>query len=339
MLAERVRERRRAHVADADRALEHLAVVGDEREQRDGDVQHLGHEPRDAVERGLGGALQQAGLGQRREPPRVPDAGHGQHRPDDRLHELHVALRVLERGHLEPDHVALDGDLGEQRAQAGVAQPARHRELRRQDGRVEHVEVQVHVDLVAAEALHDLGRAHVLDAGRVHQHALAGVEVAHAAHEHARGVDRRLRSRSPTRRRTPPGTCRRGSRTASWRACCSRRGRPATARAHRARGGRPPGTSSGRSCSPSSSEPGTRRPSACPRPDLRPRGCSRASRAGRRPSSRSARRRTCPPGAPRGSSASASASAPREAPGVRSEVRQRSAVTLSGRSTQAPASP
>ena len=72
--AERVRERRRAHVADADRALEHLAVVGDQREQRDGDVQHLGHEPRDAVERGLGGALQQAGLGQRREPPRVPDA-------------------------------------------------------------------------------------------------------------------------------------------------------------------------------------------------------------------------------------------------------------------------
>ena len=59
-------------------------------------------------------------------------------------------LGRLERGHLEPDHIAVDGDVGEQRAQAGVAQPARHRELRRQDVRVEHVEVQVDVDLAAA---------------------------------------------------------------------------------------------------------------------------------------------------------------------------------------------
>ena len=53
--AERVRERRLAQLADADRALEHLALVGDEREQRDRHVQHLGDQPRDAVERGLGG--------------------------------------------------------------------------------------------------------------------------------------------------------------------------------------------------------------------------------------------------------------------------------------------
>ena len=69
--------------------------------------------------------------------------------------------------------------------------------------------------------------------------------------------------------------------------------------------------------------------SACPRPGRRPRAGSRASRAGRRRSARPAARRACRPGARRGP---APAPAPRRRarrPRVRSDVRQRSAATLS----------
>ena len=105
----------------------------------------------------------------------------------------------------------------------------------------------------------------------------------------------------------------------------------------RAPGARRPRTSSGRSCNPSDVSTGNaRRVQRRPRTH-RPLEQARASPQVRRPV-RDPRLAGSPTSRASGSSASASASAPRDAPAVRSEVRQRSAVTLSGRPTRARAS-
>ena len=129
--AERVRERRLAQLADADRGLEHLALGGDEREQRDGDVQHLGDQPRDAVERRLGRRVEQAALGQRREPARIGEAvGHGSSARTIDATSVGPALALvgvlgrLEGGDLDADDVALARDVGQQR-RAGRCRSAR----------------------------------------------------------------------------------------------------------------------------------------------------------------------------------------------------------------------
>ena len=81
VLAEGVRERRlalaRRRLLDADRALEELAVLVDQRDERDRGVEHLGGEPDVAVEAGVGRGVEQAGLAQRRQPRGVLDRGGG----------------------------------------------------------------------------------------------------------------------------------------------------------------------------------------------------------------------------------------------------------------------
>ena len=126
--AERVRERRLAQLADADRGLEHLPLVGDEREQRDRHVQHLGDEPRDAVERRLRRRVEQAALGQRREPARIAEpVRHGSSAATIeatsavRAARSLVVLGRLERGDLDADDVALARDV----APAASAGPSR----------------------------------------------------------------------------------------------------------------------------------------------------------------------------------------------------------------------
>ncbi len=77
VLAEGVRERRLAHVADAHRALEHLALGGDQGEQRDRHVQDLGDEPRDAVEGRLGRRVHEPALARAASRRGSEPVGHG----------------------------------------------------------------------------------------------------------------------------------------------------------------------------------------------------------------------------------------------------------------------
>ena len=175
----------------------------------------------------------------------------------------------------------------------------------------------------------DLRRPRVPDAGGLDQHALARVEVADAAHQHARGVERRLEAGVPA----PAG---RGQAHAAEEPARRRLGRvevavrvePQDAHVgHVAHDGLERGHADRAVRRGQDREAPSGR--ACPRPDRRPPAGSRASRAGR-PRSEAIRGS---PGVPTrrasGSSASASASAPRAPPGVRSDVRQRSAATLS----------
>ena len=55
--------------------------------------------------------------------------------------------------------------------------------------RVEHVEVEMDVDLVALERAGELVGWRRADARALELHALAAVEVAHAGHDHARGIE------------------------------------------------------------------------------------------------------------------------------------------------------
>ena len=204
-------------------------------------------------------------------------------------------------------------------------QPAGHGELRRHDRRVEHVEVQVDVErpgaIVAERLRRPLARVQVADADAVHALRLQrGREArvpqadrraqAHPAQEAARrrlgrvGVPVRVEPHDPHVRDVLDDG---GERRQADRAV---RGRQ------------------------------HREPAFAQRlvDDLAGAlDAAAASRADPRPSSRSGARGV-PITRASGSSASASASAPSDAPGVRSDVRQRSAVTLTGRSTPAPAS-
>ena len=75
----------------------------------------------------------------------------------------------------------------------------------------------MHVDRVALERARERVGRRGADARALELDALAAVEVAHAGHHHARRVDAR-RSRPaprPSARTRRPGTCRRGSRSAS----------------------------------------------------------------------------------------------------------------------------
>ena len=89
-----------------------------------------------------------------------------------------------------PDDLRRLGDLGQQRAQAAVAEAAIDRPVQpRHDPRVEHVEVEVHEDLALGQQLGQPRRAlDEPDAVGLDQDALAGVDVADAAHDHARRV-------------------------------------------------------------------------------------------------------------------------------------------------------
>ena len=112
------------------------------------------------------------------------------------------------------------GDLGQQRAQAAVAEAALDRPVQPgHDPRVEDVEVEVHEDLALGEQLGQPRRAlDEPDAVGLDEDALAGVDVADAAHDHARRVDVAVvEARRPTPRTPPPGTSRPGSPTASSR--------------------------------------------------------------------------------------------------------------------------
>ena len=133
--------------------------------------------------------------------------------------------------------------------------------------RVDHVEVEVHEHRRALERVlrrHErLDRARA-DHGRrapLEQLALARVEVAHAREHHPLGRHGlAAQAGVPLAASRRPGTCRRGSRCPTSRACCSRRGRRATGSARRAGGG-PPRAACSR-------PPSSRRPAApaCCRP-------------------------------------------------------------------------
>ena len=131
----------------------------------------------------------------------------------DRLGDQLDGAGVLERGDLDADDPAAGRELGELRAQAARVPAVGDGELRRHHRRVEHVGVEVDVE---RHAVGDL-RA---QAGRLDLGLLARVEVAHAEQVHARGVAASPASRPPpSARTTRPGTCRRGSRSASSPAC------------------------------------------------------------------------------------------------------------------------
>ena len=334
-------------VADADRALEHLALVGDEREQRDRHVQHLGDEPRDAVEGGLRRRVDQAALGERREPARIAQAvGHRQQRPHDRRHQLGPAralggvLRRLEGGHLEPDDVALARDVAQQRAQARCrCSPCGTANCDGQDVRVEHVEVEVHVDASARAGAGTTSDGRALPTPAVSTSTRSPASRSRTPHISTRaGSSARLEARVPA----PAG---RRQAHAAEELARRRLGRVEVAvrvEPQHVHVGRVADDGLERRHADRAVRGGqdreARRPSACPRPGRRPRAGSRASRAGRPRRSRSAARRACRPGARRGP-------APARAPPRRarrpacgrtsgSAAPRRSA----GRSTPAPAS-
>src|SRR3954447_6683353 len=112
-----------------------------------------------------------------------------QQRLDHRRHAPR-AVRSEQAGDLGPDQVDRLAHLAQQRPQPAVAQPARRRELGRQDRRVDDIEVEMDEHRPPVEHVREIRRPlDPPDAARVEQHPLAGVDVAHAAHHHARRVE------------------------------------------------------------------------------------------------------------------------------------------------------
>ena len=219
-------------------------------------------------------------------------------------------------------------------AQPRVAEPAGHGELRGQDLRVEHVEVEVHVDRRPRSAA-DLRRARC---GGTHSPGSIVARSPHAAHP-----------RSGSKAGSKPASQRPHAAAeahAAEEAARRRLGRVGVARARRATARARPATwraTAGnvvRQIEQSDAVSTGKRPAASISSTWPPASQQAAARVaqvvlvGGDPRLAGRRRPAAPPGRARAPAPRRRARRPR----VRSDVRQRSAATLSGRPTRAPAS-